>query len=71
MKFGNVLIKRITVEIIREINKKVGFRLVTKFGQKGIINLGKLVPIVGGVIGGTVDTVGTLTVGKTAKKLFI
>ena len=52
-------------------NKKVGFRLVTKFGQKGIINLGKLVPIVGGVIGGTVDTVGTLTVGKTAKKLFI
>ena len=27
--------------------------------------------LVGGVIGGTVDTVGTLTVGKTAKKLFL
>ena len=70
-KVGINLIKKMTMKVIYQINKKVGFRLVTKFGQKGIINLGKLVPIVGGVIGGTVDTVGTLTVGKTAKKLFI
>ncbi|CUO75661.1 hypothetical protein [Intestinibacter bartlettii] len=46
MKFGNVLIKRITVEIIREINKKVGFRLVTKFGQTGVINLSKYVSVI-------------------------
>ena len=66
-KVGINLIKKMPMKVIYQINKKVGFRLVTKFGQKGIINLGKLVPIVGGVIGGTVDTVGTLTVGKTAK----
>ena len=70
-KVGINSIKKMPMKVIYQINKKVGFRLVTKFGQKGIINLGKLVPIVGGVIGGTVDTVGTLTVGKTAKKLFI
>ena len=70
-KVGINLIKKMPMKVIYQINKKVGFRLVTKFDQKGIINLGKLVPIVGGVIGGTVDTVGTLTVGKTAKKLFI
>ena len=70
-KVGINLIKKMPMKVIYQINKKVGFRLVTKFGQKGIINLGKLVPIVGGFIGGTVDTVGTLTVGKTAKKLFI
>ena len=70
-KVGINLIKKMPMKVIYQINKKVGFRLVTKFGQKGIINLGKLVPIVGCVIGGTVDTVGTLTVGKTAKKLFI
>ena len=70
-KVGINLIKKMPMKVIYQINKKVGFRLVTKSGQKGIINLGKLVPIVGGVIGGTVDTVGTLTVGKTAKKLFI
>ena len=70
-KVGINLIKKMPMKVIYQINKKVGFRLVTKFGQKGVINLGKMVPIVGGVIGGTVDTVGTLTVGKTAKKLFI
>lgn len=64
-------IKKIPGEIIKSINKAVGFRLVTKFGEKGIFNLGKAVPIVGGLIGGTVDGVGTNIVGKTAKKLFV
>ena len=69
-KIGENLIKKIPFEIVKQINKLVGFRLVTKFGQKGVINLGKCVPIVGGVIGGTVDAVGALTIGKTAKKIF-
>lgn len=69
-KMGTVLIKRMPFEIIKQINQKVGFRLVTKFGEKGVINLGKCIPLVGGVIGGTVDAVGTLTIGKTAKKVF-
>lgn len=69
-KMSTVLIKRMPIEIIKQINKRVGFRLVTKFGEKGIINLGKCVPVLGGVIGGTVDAVGTRTIGKTAKKVF-
>ncbi|CEN81903.1 Uncharacterized protein/domain associated with GTPases [[Clostridium] sordellii] len=69
-KMSSVLIKRMPIEIIKQINKRVGFRLVTKFGEKGVINLGKCVPIVGGVIGGTVDAVGTRTIGKTAKSVF-
>ena len=69
-KMSTVLIKRMPIEIIKQINKTVGFRLVTKFGEKGIINLGKCVPVVGGIIGGTVDAVGTRTIGKTAKKIF-
>ncbi|MEG2869234.1 MAG: EcsC family protein [Terrisporobacter sp.] len=69
-KMSTVLIKRMPIEIIKQINKRVGFRLVTKFGEKGVINLGKCVPLVGGVIGGTVDAVGTNTIGKTAKKVF-
>lgn len=69
-KMSTVLIKRIPGEIIKQINKRVGFRLLTKFGEKGVINLGKCVPVVGGIIGGTVDAVGTRTIGKTAKKVF-
>jgi hypothetical protein len=64
-------IKKIPGEIIKSINKAVGFRLVTKFGEKGVVNLGKTVPLVGGFIGGTVDGVGTNIIGKTAKKVFI
>lgn len=45
-------------------------RLITKFGEKGIINLGKVVPVVGGIIGGGVNGFGTYAIGKTAKKVF-
>ena len=30
-----------------EINKKVGFRLLTKFGEKGAINVGRASPVTG------------------------
>lgn len=69
-QLGKQAIKKIPIEIIKAINKAVGFRLVTKFGQKGIVNLGKAVPLLGGVIGGSVDGVSTNIVGKTAKKIF-
>lgn len=68
---ANQAIKKIPGEVIKAINKAVGIRLVTKFGEKGIVNLGKAVPLVGGIIGGTVDGIGTNTIGKTAKKVFI
>lgn len=69
--FAKQAIKKIPGEAIKAINKRVGFRLVTKFGQKGVLNLGKAIPIAGGVIGGTVDGVGTNIVGRTAKKVFV
>ncbi|WP_231594009.1 EcsC family protein [Cytobacillus firmus] len=63
-------IKKIPFEVIRKINQAVGFRLLTKFGEKGIVNLGKMVPLAGGIIGGTVDAVATNTIGNVAHKLF-
>ena len=70
-KLATNAIKNISGKVITEINQKVGFRLVTKFGEKGIINLGKAVPILGGVIGGTVDTISTNIVGNTARDIFV
>lgn len=63
-------IKKVPYEIIKAINKAVGVRLVTKFGTKGLVNLGKAVPLLGGIIGGAVDGIGTNAIGKTAKKVF-
>lgn len=74
IKTSNILarqaIKKIPNEVIKAINKKVGARLVTKFGEKGVINLGKAVPVLGGLIGGAVDGIGTNIIGKTAKNTF-
>ncbi|SFG73879.1 EcsC family protein [Sporolactobacillus nakayamae] len=70
-QLGKQAIKKVPIEIIKAINKAVGFRLITKFGEKGIVNLGKAVPLLGGVIGGTMDGVSTNIIGKTAKKIFV
>ncbi|MEH7503828.1 EcsC family protein [Neobacillus drentensis] len=64
-------IRKIPFEVIKKINQAVGFRLLTKFGEKGVINLGKMVPFAGGIIGGTVDAVATKTIGTVAYRLFI
>ena len=64
------VIKKIPVEVLVKINQQVGFRLVTKFGQKGLVNFGKMIPLVGGVVGGAFDTGMTLTIGNIAKKVF-
>ena len=57
--------------MITQINQKVGFRLLTKFGEKGVINIGKAIPLLGGVVGGAFDSVTTNTIGNTAKTIFI
>ncbi len=64
-------IKNISGKTIVAINQKVGFRLLTKFGEKGVINLGKAVPLVGGIIGATFDSIGTNVVGNVARDTFI
>jgi hypothetical protein len=64
-------IKSISGKTIVAINQKVGFRLLTKFGEKGIVNLGKAVPLIGGFIGGTIDSVTTNTIGTISRDIFI
>lgn len=64
------LIKQIPGKVLIEINKKIGFRLITKAGEKGAVNLMKMVPLVGGVVGGTFDSLFVNSCGKTAKKFF-
>ncbi len=70
VKLANGLIKKIPGKVLTRINQKVGFRLVTKFGTKGIVNLGKLVPGVGAVVGGGLDLVETKVIADRAYKWF-
>lgn len=70
-KLAENAIKNISGTTIIAINKKVGFRLFTKFGQKGVINLGKTIPLFGGIVGATFDSVSTNTVGNIARNTFL
>ncbi|WP_240919175.1 EcsC family protein [Acidovorax sp. HDW3] len=64
-------IKNVSGKTITAINQKVGFRLLTKFGEKGAINLGKAIPLVGGIVGATFDSVTTNIIGNIARDTFI
>ena len=64
-------IKSLSRETLKAINRAVGFRLLTKFGEKGIFNLGKAVPLVGGVVSATIEAVATNAVGNAARNTFI
>ena len=63
-------VKSISGKTLQEINKRVGFTLFTKFGEKGVINLSKAVPILGGLIGGSFDAFTTNVVGNVARDTF-
>ena len=70
-KAANAGIKKIPGKVCVAINKKVGFRFITKFGEKGVINLGKLVPVVGGVVSGITDLSSTKIIANNAYNTFI
>lgn len=70
-KFTTNLIQKIPGKTLTAINQKVGFRFITKFGETGIINLGKAVPILSGFIGGGIDLTSTKIIANNAYNLFI
>jgi hypothetical protein len=64
-------IRRIPIAVLREINKRVGFMLVAKYGTKrSLVTLARGVPLVGAAVGGTVDATFTKSVSALAKRSF-
>lgn len=70
-KFTMAMVKKIPGTVLTKINQKVGFRFLTKLGSKGLINIGKAVPVVGGIVGGGFDLVETKIIANRAYKTFI
>lgn len=63
-------VKKVSGPMLIKINQAVGFRLVTKLGQKGVINLHKAVPFVGGPVGAVFDGTACRGIAVYAKKAF-
>lgn len=65
------LLKDVSVKVGQDLMAKAVARLSVRLGTKGATSLTKAVPLLGGVIGGSMDAASTRIVGKVAKKLFI
>lgn len=70
-KLGQQAIGGIAGSTLVRINQAVGFRLVTKAGSTGIFNLTKIVPFLGGIIGGTYDAMTSRIIADAAKSVFV
>lgn len=75
IELGNKLaiaaIEKIPTKALQKINHAVGRRVITKFGTTGVINLGKMVPFVGGIVGGGFDYAGTRIIASKARDVFL
>lgn len=75
VQFGNKLalkgVEKIPGKILTKINQRIGFRFVTKFGEKGLVNLWKIVPVVGAGVNGGLDYAETKIMANRAYKMFI
>lgn len=65
-----VVMEKVSTEALKRINQFVGMRLITKAGTKGVVNLVKLVPFVGGGVGAGVNLSSNVTVARAARTVF-
>ena len=63
-------LERLPARALTDLNRRVGFRLVAKAGERGVVKLTKLIPLVGGPIGAAVDGVSCKTIAGYAMRTF-
>lgn len=62
--------KALLTPVMKEIIKKLPNRIITIAGEKSILNVVKVVPIVGGIVSGVMDFFSTAGIGKAAKEFY-
>jgi len=65
------MLKKLPATILKKINKFVSFKFLTKISGINLLKFLGLVPVVGGVIGGSFDLVETRIVANRAYKWFL
>lgn len=70
-KFVTHLFADLSAKAIVHVNQNVGYKVLAKFSEKSIANMTKIVPVVGGLIGGSLDIISTRAIGEIAKRMFI
>lgn len=74
LKLGDRLTQRAVDQIpgraLVEVNKRIGARLLVQAGQRVVLKYPRAVPVLGGMVGGSLDALVCRKVGGTAKTLF-
>ena len=65
------MLKKLPGAVLTKINQKVGFRLLTKFGTKGAVNLVKVIPVAGALVGAGIDYGSTKLIADKAYNAFL
>ena len=69
-KLSSLAFDRLPAPALMVLNKAVGFRLLGRIGQGTFARLGRLVPVVGGLLGAAIDVYMLGRIGKQAAKEF-
>ena len=70
-RITKTVVAKIPARLTSTINRSVGYRLFTKFGSRGAVSVGKAVPLVGGIVSGSLDFVETRLIAERAYNMFI
>ena len=65
-RLAQAQLHRLPAATLLAINRAVGFQLVSRFGERGLLRLESSIPVLGGVIGGGIDYLLTRRLGAFA-----
>lgn len=63
--------QRLGAPVLARVNQTVLSKLLARFGAQGAASFTKIIPVVGGLIGGGLDVASTRLVGAAAKRVFV
>jgi hypothetical protein len=63
-------LRRLPSEVRAQLDRRIGFRLVSRAGRRGVLNLTKLIPLVAGPIGAGADGITARSVATYADVTF-
>ena len=64
------LLGQVSGAVLLRIKQAVGLRIVAQAGSSGLVNVAKVVPVLGGLVGGGIDALVTRGIGALAKQYF-
>lgn len=68
---GVKISEKVLIRMVNSMTNKVSANLAAKIGEKSASSVTKAVPVIGGIVGGSLDAVSTKVIGKVAKNIFI